>query len=320
MGVCDSTTKKHQRPRRNTHSSIDETNTSSNKSKNSIKKIDSNKDYILPFSYVIHDDIRSKYTLTTEFIGQGATGTVFEATDKSGKKYAIKCINKTSIHNPDDIIREAKISMELNYPHLIKYYEIYEDIKTISFVMDLVEGGDLFDFILKAPNGKLEDKQALDLITQILETLNYLHNEKHICHRDIKPENFLVSIEDSVPVIKMIDFGFATYVNEEKKMTQYLGTPNYLAPEMINREPYNEKIDVWACGIILFNMLTGCQPFNSHGPLSIEEQINSEPISFGAIENNYLRSLCVDMLEREAEQRFTAKRALDFARSIKDKI
>ena len=279
-----------------------------------------NKDYIFSESFVNHSDIKSKYSLSTEFLGQGSSGTVFEATDVDGKKYAIKSINKFSLENVDGLIKEAEISLNISHPHIIKYYEIYEDLKTVSFVMDLVEGGDLFNFILKSPNNKLDDDVALDLIIQILETLNYLHNEKGICHRDIKPENFLILIENSKPQIKLIDFGFATFIDNKKQLFDYLGTPVYMAPEIVGKEPYDEKIDLWAAGIILYNMLTGCQLFRTHSKTTVEDQIVNETIYLGAIENDSLRNLCSNLLEKDPTQRFSAKRALSYANDIRKKM
>ena len=91
----------------------------------------------------------------------------------------------------------------MDHENIIKTYEIYEDLKTISFIMDLIDGGDLVSFISKSPNNKLDDNTSLNLIIQILETLYYLHNEKNIVHRDIKPENLLVErVEDLTPKLK----------------------------------------------------------------------------------------------------------------------
>ena len=208
--------------------------------------------------------------------------------------------------------------MSLNHPHIIKYYEVYEDLKTVSVVMDLAEGGDLFDFILKGDDGRLDDDTSLNLIIQILETIDYLHNTKQVCHRDIKPENFLITIDNSEPNIKLIDFGFATYLNGTL-MNDFLGTQQYTAPEILNRELYSEKVDIWSVGVLLFNMITGCQPFTTDSNIPIEEQILSKEIPFEAIENEGLQKLCRGLLERNPEKRFDAKKALDTAVELRDR-
>ena len=319
MGVCNSTNEKPNKPnvvqikvKKNKKDS------SSSQTKTSISTKDKLSDYIIPSNLSIRSPLSQKYKLSNEFLGRGASGIVSEGTDQSGQKYAIKTINKLSLKSIEVLVKEVEISLSLNHPHIIKYYEVYEDLKSVSVVMDLAEGGDLFDFILKSPDGRLSDEVTLELMIQILETMDYLHNEKKICHRDIKPENFLIIIEDSKPNIKLIDFGFATYLKEGVAMNDYLGTPQYTAPEIINREPYDEKVDLWSIGILLFNMLTGCQPFTSESYVPIEEQVCSKIIPFEAIENRHLKNLCYNLLERDPSQRYNAKRALNYAYEIRD--
>jgi calcium-dependent protein kinase len=183
--------------------------------------------------------------------------------------------------------------------------------------MELADGGDLFDFITKSPDGVLDDINALDCIIQILETLDYLHNEKFIVHRDLKPENFLVTIVKSKPFIKLIDFGFAINIKENPKLTQYLGTPLYTAPEIVEKEPYNEKVDIWSAGIVLFNMVTGCQVFNDQSPTSVEDQILYNSIPFSKVDNEEIKKLLISMLEKDPTYRYDAKRALNLAKKIK---
>lgn len=277
--------------------------------------------YILNFPNINHSDINLKYKLSPAYIGHGSSGTVYEATDSSGKKYAIKSINKHSITHINEIINEAQISLSLSHKNIIKYYEIYEDEKCISFVMDLAEGGDLLDFVTKAPNKHLNDDIAIDIIVQILEVITYLHRDKRICHRDIKPENFLIVIkEDACVEVKLIDFGFASVIDDRKLMKDNLGTPMYMAPEIVIGEAYNEKIDIWSVGILLFNLLTGCQPFRRHSVTTLEDQILGKRIEFECIENKDLRMLCSGMLERSAEHRYNAERALKCANEIKSKM
>lgn len=277
-------------------------------------------DYLLSSKIANRGDINLKYKIQHEFIGKGSSGIVSRGTDANGKEYAIKTINRLTLVFPESLVKEVEISLSLNHPHIIKYYEVYEDLKSVSVVMDLVEGGDLFDYILNQPDGKLSEENSLDMLIQILETLHYLHEEKKIAHRDIKPENFLVSEKEGKGYIKLIDFGFADYIKEGGKFKDYLGTPAYQAPEIINKEPYDEKVDIWSTGVLFFNMLTGCQPFNSNDYIPIEEQITDKSIPFDAIENDRLRELCVSLLERDPGVRYSAKRALATAYEIRDEL
>ena len=276
-------------------------------------------DYIVPEKLANHNDINKKYKLSNSVMGEGATGTVCEGTDKQGNVFAIKRINKMKIKDRRILCNEATISLKVNHPHIIKTYEVYEDLKTVSFVMDLVDGGDLFDFITKSPDGKLTDEDSLNLLIQVLETLHYLHEEINVCHRDIKPENFLVQILDNgEPSLKLIDFGFSCEIKPGLK--DYLGTPTYTAPEIILRQEYNEKVDIWSTGILFFNMLTGCQPYNSNDYIPLDEQVLNKSIPFGKIENDKLKNLCKKLLVKDPIKRLSAKESLEKAYDLRDEI
>ena len=276
-------------------------------------------DYIVPENLANHNDINKKYKLSNSVMGEGATGTVCEGTDKQGNVFAIKRINKMKIKDRRILCNEATISLKVNHPHIIKTYEVYEDLKTVSFVMDLVDGGDLFDFITKSPDGKLTDEDSLNLLIQVLETLHYLHEEINVCHRDIKPENFLVQILDNgEPSLKLIDFGFSCEIKPGLK--DYLGTPTYTAPEIILREEYNEKVDIWSTGILFFNMLTGCQPYHSDDYIPLDEQVLNKSIPFGKIENEKLKGLCKKLCVKDPKKRLNAREALELAYDIREEI
>ena len=223
---------------------------------------DLSKDYLLGESIKI--PIKTKYKLEEIKIGRGSSGQVLLGFDKEGRAYAIKVIRKKLILNGQLLANEVRIGTKLNHPNILGIKEVYEDMKTISIVMEYCESGDLFDFIMNSPQKRLDDFNTIDLLIQILSSLDYLHNVLKICHRDLKPENFLISInEQNRPILKLIDFGLATYICRGEKMKGKIGTTMYMAPEILKNEPFNEKIDVWSAGIILFNMMTGCEPFAS---------------------------------------------------------
>jgi serine/threonine protein kinase len=114
---------------------------------------------------------------------------------KNGTKYAIKKIKKDKLTDIKSLILEAEISLQIKHENIIAYYEIYEDLDYISYVMDLGEGGDLFDFIVGCPLGHLPADIAMDLLIQIFDVVDYLHSAKGIIHRDLKPENFMIKID-----------------------------------------------------------------------------------------------------------------------------
>lgn len=301
MGICDSTNNKERKRKVNL-------------------EISNDPNYILPLKYSKREDVDKIYSLSNEFIGRGASGFVYEGVDKYGKKYAIKRINKDAITEKDAEILEARINAIVKHEHIVKCYGVYEDLKTISFVLDLVEGGDLYNFIINSPGGHLCDWVSINLIIQILETLDYLHNEVKIAHRDIKPENFLVSIEDSFPTVKLIDFGLSCFVLNDEYMCKYIGSPLYMALEIAERAKYSKNVDLWSAGVILFNMCTGHQPFSDKDPSAIEDEILNDPIDFWAIENKDLRELCEGLMERHPDFRLSAKQALDKAKKIRKEM
>lgn len=277
---------------------------------------DLSKDNLLENS--IHEPIKSKYKIIKTKIGEGSLGKVYIGKDKSGKIYAIKCIKKKKIINGDLFLNEVKMGTKLNHPNILSIKEVFEDKKAIFFVMEYCKGGDLFDFITKSPEGKVNDLMSIDILIQILNAINYLHNEAKICHRDLKPENFLISInEQNKPSIKLIDFGVAQYINKEQRMTEKVGSFKYMAPEIFINQSYNEKIDLWSTGIILYNMITGREPFAFNYDKFKKKPIFNRNINFNLINNLYIRELCQQLLERNPRRRIDAKTALKKARNIK---
>ena len=303
MGICDS-------------QSLSDYNYNQVKIDGKIKDI--TKDYLLEKS--IKEPINKKYRISKIRIGKGAFGNILYGLDQSGNKYAIKLIKKIKIINGQLLLNEVKIGKKVNHPHILKIKEVYEDKKNILFVMDYIEGGSLFNYIISSPEGKLDTYTSIHIMIQILEALDYLHNKAKICHRDIKPENFLVTIKDNKPFVKLIDFGMAHEIKKGEKLKGKLGTTIYMAPEILKRLPYNEKVDMWSAGVLLFNMETGCEPFSTENEDIKIYQILNLSIEFNVIENEDIRNLCQDLMEKNPNKRIDAKSALLKARKIKKKL
>lgn len=268
----------------------------------------------------IHDDITKFFTFTKakNIIGEGATGIVREAIRNDGTVFAIKTITKSMIKYKDILLNEISISPILLHENIIKCHEIYEDQINIHFVLDYIKGGDLLDKIITSDIRRLSEKQSFSFLLQILRALNYLHNDMNICHRDIKPENILIKYNKdySAPVLKIIDFGFACYIPDKGYMTDRMGTETYLAPEMIEDNRYDSKVDLWSTGVLFMNMITGTQPFSSHPNIPIRQQILSKPINFNKIKNNNYKGLAMELLERNPQLRIDTAKALKMAESM----
>jgi calcium-dependent protein kinase len=275
-----------------------------------------NSDLILPYNLVNHDKIQKKYKITEEFLGRGSSGIVSLAYDNKGNKYAIKTINKSQIKNIDFIIFECIISLKINHHNITKCYEVYEDSKTISFILEYIEGGDLLEYLLNLPENKSNEKECLDIIIQILGVIKYLHYDMNIVHRDLKLQNFLISFKNKKSIIKLSDFGFSCEIPKNGLMNEILGSPIYNAPEILLKQKYNCKCDVWSCGIILFNLLTGFQPFSTENEDNIDNEELYKDINFDVIKNNKFKFLCQNMLQKNPVLRWDSKKCFDFVKKI----
>ena len=282
-----------------------------------LKQFDGN--YLLPERLARRDKLTSCYKISKGIIGEGSSGQVCIGI-KNNKKYAIKKIAKSKIKFPGQMVMEAEISLKVKHKNIMNYIEIFENLKYISCVMELIEGGDLFDFILNHPLGHLPDDMAIDLMTQIFEVLDYLHSVKNIVHRDLKPENFLVQIdENNKPILKLIDFGFATYIPDgNDKLNKILGTRAYSAPEIFEKKGYREKVDEWSAGVIMFNMLTGYEPFVGKTPSQRIDSIRYSKVNFALSHNKELRAINEKLLVRDAQKRISAKEALEEIYKLKN--
>ena len=272
----------------------------------------------MPTALAKRDDIKKYYNIHQKILGEGAYGQVCIG-DKNGVSFAIKKIKKDKIQEIKTILLEAEISLQIKHENIIEYYEIFEDSEYISYVMDLGEGGDLFDFIVECPLGHLPADIAMDLLIQIFDVVDYLHSAKGIIHRDLKPENFLIKINIyNKPQVKLIDFGLATYIpTNGQRLREFLGTRQYAAPEIHENSGYLEKVDEWAIGVIMYNMLTGFEPFKGESPSEIKDSVLFSQIRFDAIEDVDLREINKKLLNRFVAKRITCKEALEEIKAIK---
>ncbi len=189
-------------------------------------------------------------------LGKGAYSEVKLMVDEStGKKYAVKCLEKQRMRSKEELAvveREIAIHRTLIHPNVIGLRGVQRDEQTIRLVLEFAPHGSLFGLIRKRKC--LGEPEAAYYFWQVLRGIRFLH-ERGIIHRDIKPENILLD-EGDVP--KISDFGWSVEGGARKT---FCGTLEYMAPEVLQRGNYDEKVDVWALGILLYEMLHGRAPF-----------------------------------------------------------
>jgi len=172
----------------------------------------------------------------------------------------------------DHVKNEKKILLSIHHPFIVNLYATFQDETNLYMLMEYVIGGELFSHLRKA--GRFPTETAKIYAAEVVLALEYLHN-LDILYRDLKPENLLL---DKSGHIKIADFGFAKHV--EDRTWTLCGTPEYLAPEIIQSKGYGKAVDWWALGVLLFEMLAGYPPFFDDNPFGIYEKILANRIHF----------------------------------------
>lgn len=225
-----------------------------------------------------HTDVQ-KYFTFKRVLGHGQFGTVREALRLGAHpmRVAIKSVRKEIIMQSLSLIkRELMIIRRLDHPNIVKFYETYEDAKYLHMVMELCEGGDLFDHVTS--KDRLTESEVSAIMRKLMHGVNHMHG-MNICHRDLKPENFLYASKAPDADIKIVDFGMSTRYANDENMTTIVGTPYYLAPEVIQGN-YSNECDVWSLGVVMFFLLSGEQPFVSENLSDLYFRISNAHFSF----------------------------------------
>ncbi|XP_023214969.1 serine/threonine-protein kinase Chk2-like isoform X2 [Centruroides sculpturatus] len=213
--------------------------------------------------------ITNKYTVST-MLGRGTCGEVRLIFEKGTcYRYALKIISKKTFSSSNNeailkrnIMNEVNVLRSLDHPCIVKVEDVIDTEDTLYIVLELVEGGELFDRVVSVDH--FDEPTAKLLFYQMVVAVKYLHDQE-ITHRDLKPENILLSGEENETVIKVTDFGLSKFVNEQTMLKTFCGTPTYLAPEIIvsaGSGSYTKAIDCWSLGVILYICLVGYPPFS----------------------------------------------------------
>jgi len=265
----------------------------------------------------IPDVVREKYVVSKE-LGRGAYGEVKLCFIRGTcERYAMKIIAKKhftfnsaqALTLNQQIQSECTILQKLKHPCIISVYDVYDTPHAVYIVLELVEGGELFDRIVN--QGQFNEQTTKFLFRQMCLGVKYLHDHS-ITHRDLKPENVLLTSPDTNDtLIKITDFGLSRFINETTLMKTFCGTPNYLAPEVLlthGESSYTNKVDVWSLGVILYICLVGYPPFSESvcgKPLNeqITQGLYTFPDEFWSdvsedVKDLIRKMMCIDPVQR----------------------
>lgn len=238
-----------------------------------------------------------------KMLGRGSYGTVRVGTCRNTQeKVAVKCIDRRML-NMDRIMRldlqeEINCMLRLKHPNVIQLKELYDDDDEYFYmVMEIAQGGELFDRILKKKT--YSEREAQKFMDQAISAVRLMHS-KGIVHRDIKPENFVYGSTHEDACVKLIDFGFAQFLGTGKDkitLNEVCGTPGYSAPEVLLGKSYQFSCDIWSLGVVLYTLLAGFQPFYHPDPIVEENRVFSGDLRFPNSSFQYISDDAMDLIE-----------------------
>ena len=251
------------------------------------------------------------------FLGEGNFASVYLVQNRITESIrAMKTIKKSpncTVEEEEEIINEINILRAMDHPNILKIFEFYSSKESYNIITEYCPGGELFNEITE--NGPFDEKYSAYVMYQILSAINYCHN-MHIIHRDLKPENILIvdRNKNGYPRIKICDFGTSLMAAKGRTQRKFVGSTFYIAPEVI-KENYNEKCDIWSCGVILYILLSGRPPFGGDDDGEILANISSGIYDLDSTPFNRIsksaRDLIKKLLTKDKRKRLSAQEALN---------
>ncbi|KAJ0100458.1 hypothetical protein Patl1_20051 [Pistacia atlantica] len=259
-------------------------------------------------------DLKDRFILGQQ-LGWGQFGVIRVCSDKvTGEVFACKSINKDRLVTSDDA-RSVKLEIEImtrlsGHPNVVDLKAVYEDENSVHLVMELCAGGELFYQLEKY--GRFSEAEARILFRHLMQVVLYCH-EIGVVHRDLKPENILLATKASSSPIKLADFGLATYIKPGQSLHGTVGSPFYIAPEVLTGG-YNQAADVWSAGVILYILLSGMPPFWGNTKSRIFDAVRAADLRFPSNPwdniSESAKRLVRGMLSLNPSQRLTAQQVL----------
>jgi len=222
-------------------------------------------------------EFKHKYQLKG-VLGNGNYSIVRRGVDlETNENVAVKVIDKRKLTKEDEAALrvEVEVLSTLNHPNIIKMFGFYNEGKQYCIVTELMNGGELFDRIVKKEF--YSEKDAQRVVRTMASVIKYMH-DKDVVHRDLKPENILLTDDTDNATIKIADFGFARPV--VRGLSTACGTPGYVAPEIISGQPYGKSVDIWSLGVIIYILLCGYPPFYSGNQTQLFKMIREGKFAF----------------------------------------
>ncbi|KAL8545151.1 hypothetical protein ACS0TY_005372 [Phlomoides rotata] len=260
-------------------------------------------------------DINVRYDLGRE-LGRGEFGVTYYCTDvETRDKFACKSISKKKLRTAvdiEDVRREVEIMKRMpKHPNIVTLKDTYEDDSAVHIVMELCEGGELFDRIVA--RGHYTERAAAQVMKTIVEVVQMCH-QQGVMHRDLKPENFLFANKKETSPLKAIDFGLSVFFKPGERFNEIVGSPYYMAPEVLKRN-YGPEVDIWSAGVILYILLCGVPPFWAETEQGVAQAIIRSVIDFKRDPwpkvSASAKDLVKKMLDPDPSRRLTAQQVLE---------
>ncbi|KAL5258737.1 hypothetical protein ACHWQZ_G009257 [Mnemiopsis leidyi] len=249
----------------------------------------------MSFPTIDKRDISEVYQIfIDDMVGSGQFGAVYGAIHRqTGRKAAVKIIKKEQFgQQRRNIENEVKILKKATFPCVVEMLNTFETDGKLFVVMERMHS-DMLEMILNSPQGRLDERSTALLMVQVMFALKYLHSQA-IVHCDLKPENVLLAEPHSMPLVKLCDFGYARIIDVNQFRQSMVGTPAYLAPEVISHCNWDRNIDVWAAGVVLYVTLSGTFPFNEDEDIC--DQINNASFMYPSNPWKQITTDAIDLL------------------------
>ncbi|XP_053308708.1 serine/threonine-protein kinase 17A-like [Spea bombifrons] len=246
------------------------------------------------------DPFSGNYSTVGRELGRGKFAVVKKCVElETGKEYAAKFLRKRRKGQDcrGEVVNEiAILEMARFSPYVVDLHEVYETNNEIVLVMEYAAGGEIFNQCVADQDEAFTEKDVIRLIRQILHGILYLHRN-NVVHLDLKPQNILLTSSNPLGDIRIVDFGLSRQVDSIKEVREILGTPEYVAPEVLNYEPISTATDMWSIGVLTYVMLTGESPFLGETKQETFLNISQVNVEYSQEEFEGISDLAIDFIK-----------------------